>query len=58
MYAIFNGDKYMKSLVIEHDNGIKGQHGFSEEEISSKSEIKSIIKSYEDYGITIYGWMY
>lgn len=46
----------MKSLVIEHDNGVRGQHGFSDEEIFLKSEIENIIKSYEDRGIIVYGW--
>lgn len=46
----------MKLLVIEHDNGVKGQHGFSDEEIFSESEIKNVIKSYEYHGITVYGW--
>lgn len=48
----------MIQILIEHDNGIKGQHGFSEEEISSESEIESLIKSYEDCGITVYGWSF
>lgn len=43
----------MKSLVIEHDNGVRGQHGFSDEEIFLKSEIESVIKSYEDCGIIV-----
>lgn len=48
----------MKQIWIEHDNGIKGQHGFSEEEISSESEIESVIKNYKDCEITVYGWSY
>lgn len=48
----------MEKIWIEHDNGIKGQHGFSEEEISAEAEIDALIKSYEDCGITVYGWCY
>lgn len=48
----------MMEIWIEHDNGIKGQHGFSEEEITSESEIDALIKSYEDCGITVYRWSY
>lgn len=48
----------MIPVLIEHDNGIKGQHGFSEEEISSESEIEILIKSYEDCGITVYRWSF
>lgn len=50
------GYKYMKQIYIEHDNGIKDQYGFSVEEIFSESEIKTLIKSYEGCGITVYGW--
>ncbi len=46
----------MKTVLIKHDNGIKGQHGFSEKKIFSDSEIKTIIKNYEKCGITVYGW--
>lgn len=46
----------MKTLIIEHDNGVRGQHGFSDEEIFSKSEIESVVKSYEGHGIIVYGW--
>lgn len=48
----------MIQIWIEHDNGIKDQHGFSEEEISSEAEIEPLIKSYENFGITVYGWSY
>ena len=48
----------MKQVLIEHDNGIKGQHGFSEEEISSETEIESLIKSYEYCGIVVYRWSF
>ena len=48
----------MKRIWIEHDNGITDQHGFSEEDISSESEIESVIKSYEACGIVVYGWSF
>ena len=48
----------MKTIWIEHDNKLKGQHGFSEEEISSETEIESLVKEYEDCGIVVYGWRY
>ena len=56
MYVLFGGGEHMKLLVIENDNGVKGQHGFSDEEILSDHEIDSVIKSYENHGITVYGW--
>lgn len=46
----------MKTLVIENDNGIRGQHGFSDEKIFSESEIENVIKNYENHGITVYSW--
>lgn len=41
-------------LVIEHDNGTSGQHGFSEEIVSNKEACVDVIKSYEGAGIFIY----
>jgi len=58
MSSLNGGRYYMETIWIEHDNGIKGQHGFSEEEISSEVEIDALIKSYEDCGIVVYGWIY
>lgn len=46
----------MKIMWIEHDNGIKGQHGFSDEEIFLDSEIETIIEKYKNRGITVYRW--
>lgn len=45
-----------KLLVIEHDNGIKGQHGFTEEPINSDLEIEAVIESYKECGIVVYAW--
>lgn len=61
MYVLLNVDeeeKHIKTIWIEHDNGIQGQHGFSEEKISSEAEINDLIKSYENCRITVYGWYY
>lgn len=41
------------ALIIWHDNGIKGQNGYSEEEISKVSEIDDILAEYENAGITV-----
>lgn len=43
-------------LVIEHDNGVKGQWGVTEHEIKDKSEIESIIKSYHNCEIVVYDY--
>lgn len=43
-------------LVIEHDNGIKGQHGFSDYEVASVEEAEEIVKSYKNDGITVYNY--
>lgn len=42
------------TLAIEHDNGKRGQKGFSDYQISEKSEAQEIIKEYEKKGILIY----
>lgn len=44
----------MMTLVIEHDNGKAGQRGFSDYQISEKSEAMEIINKYEENGIFIY----
>ena len=43
-------------LIIVHDNGVKGQKGFTEEEIQSMEEIQSIIDAYKNLGITVYDY--
>lgn len=43
-------------LVIEHDNGVKGQHGFTDYEVDSIEEAEWIVKSYKDDGITVYNY--
>lgn len=44
----------MITLVIEHDNGKAGQKGFSDYQISEKTEAQKIINKYVDNGILIY----
>lgn len=44
----------MITLVIEHDNGKAGQKGFSDHQISEKSEAQEIINEYETKGIFVY----
>lgn len=44
----------MMTLVIEHDNGKIGQRGFTDYQISKKSEAMEIVKRYEQNGIFIY----
>lgn len=46
----------MYILVVEHDNGIKGQRGFSDDTVNSLEEVNGIIKSYESHGITVYNF--
>lgn len=41
-------------LVIEHDNGICGQHGFSDEVVKTKEDGLAIVKSFEESGIFVY----
>jgi hypothetical protein len=43
-------------LVVEHDNGILGQHGFSDHDIKSESEVANIIYSYAKAGCTVYNY--
>ena len=44
----------MMTLAIEHDNGKRGQRGFTDYQISEKEEAKKIINEYEEKGILIY----
>lgn len=43
-------------LVIEHDNGIKGQYGFTDYEVDSVEEAEEIVKSYKECSITVYNY--
>lgn len=42
------------TLIIEHDNGKVGQKGFTDYQISERSEAVKIINEYEEKGIFIY----
>lgn len=44
----------MKTLIIEHDNGVSGQVGFSEHIVENESDAKCVISDYENKGIFIY----
>lgn len=49
----------MTMFVIEHDNGIRGQHGFSDytmSEVWAKGGINAIIAEMKAHGITVYEW--
>jgi len=41
-------------LVIEHDNGVSGQYGFTDYEVDSIEEAEEIVESYRTDGITVY----
>lgn len=40
----------MHHFIIWHDNGVRGQFGYSE----ADGDLDSILKSYEEVGITVY----
>lgn len=43
-------------LVIEHDNGVKGQYGFTDYDVDSIEEAEKIVESYKNDGITVYNY--
>ena len=48
-----------KILVIRHDNGIKGQGGYTDytaEEVEKKGGEETIINEYKNAGITVFEW--
>ena len=50
-----------KTLVIWHDNGVKGLEGFSDytmEEVASEGGIEVILNNYKKAGITVLNWYY
>ena len=50
-----------KTLVICHDNGIKGLEGFSDytmEEVINKGGVEVILNNYKKAGITVLDWYY
>lgn len=48
-------------LVIFHDNGIKGQEGFTEYsigELETKGGLNTLLSEYEKTGITVLRWFF
>ena len=43
-------------LIVEHDNGIKGQRGFSDDYTKTKKEAEEIVRRMRETGITVYGY--
>lgn len=42
------------TVLVEHDNGFRGQHGNSEDNITTLEELPSLIKSYLQAGSCVY----
>lgn len=42
------------TVLVEHDNGIRGQHGISEDNITTLEELLSLIKKYIQAGSCVY----
>lgn len=41
-------------ILVEHDNGISGQHGISEDEISTLEDLLPLIQNYIQAGSCVY----
>lgn len=46
----------MYTIIIEHDNGVKGQRGFSDEYAANMEEVGKIISNYLSHGINVYNF--
>ena len=42
------------TILVEHDNGISGQHGISEDEISTLEDLFPLIQNYIQAGSCVY----
>lgn len=42
------------TILVEHDNGINGAHGFSEDEISTLEDLLPLIQNYIQAGSCVY----
>lgn len=42
------------TILVEHDNGIGGVHGFSEDEISTLEDLLPLIQNYIQAGSCVY----
>ena len=43
-------------LVVEHDNGIRGQHGWSDGYYKTKKDAEAEIDKMKENGIVVYGY--
>ena len=41
-------------ILVEHDNGVNGAHGFSEDEISTLEDLLPLIQNYIQAGSCVY----
>lgn len=41
-------------ILVEHDNGFSGQHGISEDEISTLEDLLPLIQNYIQAGSCVY----
>ncbi len=41
-------------ILVEHDNGISGRHGISEDEISTLEDLLPLIQNYIQAGSCVY----
>ena len=42
------------TILVEHDNGINGRHGISEDEISTLEDLLPLIQNYIQAGSCVY----
>lgn len=42
------------TVLVEHDNGFRGQHGISEDNIAILDDLPSLIQSYIQAGSCVY----
>ena len=42
------------TILVEHDNGINGAHGFSEDEISTLEDLLPLIQNHIQAGSCVY----
>ena len=42
------------TILVEHDNGFRGQHGISEDSITTLEELPSLIQNYIQAGSCVY----
>lgn len=42
------------TILVKHDNGIRGQHGTSEDTIATLEDLPALVKSYIQAGSCVY----